>query len=65
MVSWAGLLKCICNDDGSLREGDSQKTAGLILRHRQDMATVSVQLCCGEEVVFNALRSISEFNSTV
>ena len=29
-VSSAGLLNCICNNDGSLLEGNSQKTAGLI-----------------------------------
>ena len=29
-VSSAGLLDCICNSDGSLLEGDSQKTVGLI-----------------------------------
>ncbi len=33
-VSSAGLLNCICNSDGSLLEGDPQKTAGLIHQHR-------------------------------
>ena len=65
VVSSAGLLDCLCNTDGSLLEGDNRKTAGLILRHRQDMATVPVELCCGDEVVYDALRSVSKFNGTI
>ena len=65
VVSSAGLLDCICNNDGSLLEGDSRKTAGRILQHRQDMATVPVELCCGDEVVYDALRSVSKFNGTI
>ena len=65
VVSSAGLLDCICNNDGSLFEGDSQKTAGHILRHRQDMATVPLELCCGDEVVYDAMRVVSNFNGTI
>ena len=65
IVSSAGLLDCICNNDGSLFEGDSRKTARHILRHRQVMATVPVKLCCGDEVVYDAMRSVSEFNGTI
>ena len=57
-VSSAGLLDCICNNDGSLLEGDPQKTALLILQHRQAMATIPARLCCGEEVVYDAIRSV-------
>ncbi|MCG3769690.1 MAG: hypothetical protein JW384_00819 [Nitrosomonadaceae bacterium] len=64
-VSSAGLLDCICNNDGSLLEGDPQKTALLILQHRQAMATIPARLCCGEEVVYDAIRSVSMHNRTV
>ena len=45
VVSSAGLLDCICNIDGSLLEGDSQKMSRLIYQHRQDMATFPMVLC--------------------
>jgi len=65
VVSSASLLDCICNPDGSLLVGDSRETAGFIVRHRQEMAEVPLELVCGDEVVFEALRSLSKFNSTI
>ena len=65
VLSSADLLDCICNTDGSLLERDSRKIAGLVLRHRQDIATVPVELCCGDEAVYDVLRSKSKFNGTI
>ena len=65
-MSSAKLLDCICDGaDGHVVEGDRNKTAECILRYRQNMAQFSRELCCGDDVVFEALRSVSDFNKTV
>ena len=65
VVSSANLLDCICDCDGHVVEGDSTKTGEVILRYRQTMAQFPRDLVCGDDVVFEALRSVSNFNKTV
>ena len=65
VVSSANLFDCICDCNGHVVEGDSTKTGDVILRYRQAMAQFHRELVCGNDIVFDALRSVSNFNSTV
>ena len=73
VVSAASLLDCICYSDGSLEGGGSTEDRGahfttqsptLCLR-QPEMAKVSRDLCCGDAMVYEALRSVSNFNATM
>ena len=65
VVSSANLLDCICDCNGHAVEGDSTKTGDVILCYRQAVAQFPRELVCGDDIVFDALRSVSNFNSTV